>query len=152
MKMEGHGTVQSSRKRAWGGGRGGGGGKDWVFTNGYVLNFLLIKRTTSQGESGWDKIIKGSLKTRVDTIERFFLSKYCYKEILQCDGLTSVSQYWKEKNNVNGNPVFINYFFSTPKAEQVYKIYKVLQKELYNFDRLYKFIQRTCTVFWTVIM
>jgi hypothetical protein len=28
MKMEGHGTVQSSRKRAWGGGRGGGGGKD----------------------------------------------------------------------------------------------------------------------------
>jgi hypothetical protein len=27
---------------------------------------------------------------------------------------------------------------------------QVLQKELYNFVSLYKFIQRTCTVFWTV--
>jgi hypothetical protein len=27
----------------------------------------------------------------------------------------------------------------------------VLQKKLYNFERVYKFIQRTCTVFWNVI-
>jgi hypothetical protein len=31
-------------------------------------------------------------------------------------------------------------------------MYKVFQKYLYNFESLYKFIQRTCTVFWTVIM
>jgi hypothetical protein len=30
--------------------------------------------------------------------------------------------------------------------------YTVFQKKLYNFESLYKCIQRTCTVFWTVIM
>jgi hypothetical protein len=30
-------------------------------------------------------------------------------------------------------------------------IYRMFQKELYNFESLYKFIQSTCTVFWTVI-
>jgi hypothetical protein len=30
--------------------------------------------------------------------------------------------------------------------------YKMFQKELYNFEGLHKFIQRTCAVFWTVIM
>jgi hypothetical protein len=29
--------------------------------------------------------------------------------------------------------------------------YTEFQKEIYNFESLYKFIQRTCTVFWTVI-
>jgi hypothetical protein len=28
-----------------------------------------------------------------------------------------------------------------------YTKYKIFQKELYNFERSYKFIQRTCTVF-----
>jgi hypothetical protein len=28
----------------------------------------------------------------------------------------------------------------------------VSKKELYNFESLYKFIQRACTVFWTVTM
>jgi hypothetical protein len=28
----------------------------------------------------------------------------------------------------------------------------VFQKELYNFESLYKCIQRTCTVIWTVVM
>jgi hypothetical protein len=37
------------------------------------------------------------------------------------------------------------FWWFTPK-------YRVLQIELYNFESLYKFIQRTCTVFWTVIM
>jgi hypothetical protein len=30
--------------------------------------------------------------------------------------------------------------------------YRVLQKKFYNFESLYKFIQRTCTMSWTVIM
>jgi hypothetical protein len=30
--------------------------------------------------------------------------------------------------------------------------YKVFQKELYNFESSYKFIEKTCTVFCTVIM
>jgi hypothetical protein len=30
--------------------------------------------------------------------------------------------------------------------------YTVFQKELFNFESLYKCIQRTCTVFWTVMM
>jgi hypothetical protein len=30
--------------------------------------------------------------------------------------------------------------------------YRVFKKELYNSERLYKFIQRECTVSWTVIM
>jgi hypothetical protein len=30
--------------------------------------------------------------------------------------------------------------------------YNVFQKELYNFESLYKFIQRACAVFWTAIM
>jgi hypothetical protein len=30
--------------------------------------------------------------------------------------------------------------------------YRVFQKEFYIFERLYKFIQRTCTVFWNVII
>jgi hypothetical protein len=29
---------------------------------------------------------------------------------------------------------------------------RVFQNELYNFERLYKFIRRACSVFWTVIM
>jgi hypothetical protein len=28
-------------------------------------------------------------------------------------------------------------------------MYRLFRKELYNFESLYKFIQRTCTVFWT---
>jgi hypothetical protein len=28
--------------------------------------------------------------------------------------------------------------------------YTVFQKESYNFESLYKFIQKTCTVFWTI--
>jgi hypothetical protein len=31
-------------------------------------------------------------------------------------------------------------------------MYRMFQKELYNFETLYIFIQRTCSVFWTVIM
>jgi hypothetical protein len=31
-------------------------------------------------------------------------------------------------------------------------LYRVFQKELYNFERSCKFIQRTCTVFWNAIM
>jgi hypothetical protein len=31
-------------------------------------------------------------------------------------------------------------------------IYKVLQKELYNFETLYKFTQKTCTAFWAAIV
>jgi hypothetical protein len=33
-----------------------------------------------------------------------------------------------------------------------FPLYKVFQKELYNFESLYKFIQRTYTVFWSVII
>jgi hypothetical protein len=29
---------------------------------------------------------------------------------------------------------------------------RVFQKELYNFESLYTFIQRTCRVFWIVIL
>jgi hypothetical protein len=32
------------------------------------------------------------------------------------------------------------------------ELYRVFQKELHNFERLYEFIQRTCTVFRTVKM
>jgi hypothetical protein len=31
-------------------------------------------------------------------------------------------------------------------------LYRVIQKELYNFSSSYNFFQRTCTVFWTIIM
>jgi hypothetical protein len=31
-------------------------------------------------------------------------------------------------------------------------IYRVFKKKLHKFERVYKFIQRTYTTFWTVIM
>jgi hypothetical protein len=36
--------------------------------------------------------------------------------------------------------------------EHLISLYRVFQKELYNFESLYKFIQGTCTEFWTAIV
>jgi hypothetical protein len=44
------------------------------------------------------------------------------------------------------------YFLTKPENAQLrICMHRVFQKELYNFESLYKFIHRTCTVFLTVI-
>jgi hypothetical protein len=42
--------------------------------------------------------------------------------------------------------------FLLPCSINIVPLYRVFQKELYNFESLCKFIQRTCTVFSTVII
>jgi hypothetical protein len=39
-----------------------------------------------------------------------------------------------------------------PEFEGASRTWRMLQKELYNFESLYKFIQKTCTGFCNVIM
>jgi hypothetical protein len=45
-----------------------------------------------------------------------------------------------------------NLCYFSGKTFQFQQIYRVFKKERYNFERSYKFIQRTCRVLITVIM
>jgi hypothetical protein len=53
-------------------------------------------------------------------------------------------------------PPYMKYSSSIPNLEggipRIAIPYRLFQKELNNFESLYKFIQRACTVLWTVIM
>jgi hypothetical protein len=50
------------------------------------------------------------------------------------------------------SPLLVSSAGSQFRDSKIFLPFDVFQKDLYNFGSLYTFIQRICTVFWTVIM
>jgi hypothetical protein len=57
--------------------------------------------------------------------------------------LVSAWKYFRTTSRTRVFLSFVNPFNRSARSNLT--LYRVLQKELYNFERLYKFIQRTCT-------
>jgi hypothetical protein len=96
----------------------------------------LIKWNTNE-EKNWKRYItKNFAIYKLHLVFEVWGSHFDNYYHLRCDAVESVRELL---NNVL-------------EEHSTYNIFRVFQKELYNFERVWTFIQRTCIVFWNVII